>query len=363
MDTVHPWLKQRKIIHFDMDAFYAAVEIRHNPALAGKPLIVGGPPHSRAVVTTASYEARRFGIHSAMPCSRAARLCPEAIFLEPDFDKYRQASREIHEIFRRYTSRIEPISLDEAYLDVTHNPQGLYATVIARQIQETIHKELRLTGSAGVAPNKLVAKIASDINKPRGLTVVLPEQVLSFMKPMPLRKIHGIGPTTEKRLQELDLATCGDVWSRSLESLEEKLGSMGLWIYERSRGLDNRQVEVEHVRKSLGKEATFAQDILEKEQLLEALRPLCVEVSKALKKCDLRGRTITLKVKYADFTLCTRSQSLPYHSSNAGAIEDTARELLAMTAAGRRKIRLLGISVTNFAASPRQPAPDPQESE
>src|SRR3989338_5154126 len=197
---IHPSLLKRKIIHFDMDAFYAAVEIRDDPRLQGKPIVIGGSPNSRSVVCTASYPARRYGIRSAMSCARAAFLCPEAIFIKPNFEKYKAASVQIREIFSRYTDLIEPLSLDEAYLDVTNNKLGLYAVQIAKRIKSDIVKELNLTGSAGVAPNKLVAKIASDLNKPDGLTIVLPHQVTEFMRNLPLRKINGIGPATEKRL-------------------------------------------------------------------------------------------------------------------------------------------------------------------
>lgn len=350
MDTVevHPWLRQRKIIHFDMDAFYAAVEVRDQPALQGKPLVIGGSPQSRAVVCTASYEARRFGVRSAMPCSQAARLCPEAIFLSPDFGKYRAASREIHAIFARYTELIEPLSLDEAYLDVTHHPEGLYATAVARRIQTAIRDELQLSGSAGIAPNKLIAKIASDFHKPSGLTIVLPEQVQRFMQNLPLRKIHGIGPATEKRLHEIGLRVCSDVWTWSRERLEETLGQTGGWLYLRSRGLDDRPVETQRERKSLGREETFARDVLDRDHLLLELHRLAEDVATSLQKRGLKGRTVTLKVKYADFARSTRSHSLPFYTDQVEKIEGAARELLELTEAGRRKIRLLGVSIANF---------------
>jgi DNA polymerase-4 len=347
-EALHPWLTQRKIIHFDMDAFYAAVEVRHRPELQGKPLIIGGSPQSRGVVCTASYEARRFGVRSAMPCSQAARLCPEAIFLKPNFELYKVASLEIHSIFNRYTDRIEPLSLDEAYLDVTDHGAGLYATSIARRIQREIAEELRLTGSAGVAPNKLVAKIASDMHKPFGLTIVLPQQVTRFMGYLPLRRIHGIGPASEKRLQQLGLHRCSDVWSWTRERLEEELGQMGAWLWERSRGLDDRPVEVQRERKSLGREETFAEDILDKERLLRELHPICLEVAAALKKRQLRGRTLTLKVKYADFSRSSRSQSWIHPTDDAELIESAAQKLLEGTEAGRRRIRLLGVSLSNL---------------
>lgn len=361
--SLHPWLLARKIIHFDMDAFYAAVEVRDRPELKGKALVVGGSPQSRGVVCTASYEARKFGVRSAMPCSQAARLCPEAMFISPNFAKYKAASREIHEIFTRYTSIIEPLSLDEAYLDVTHNSQGLYATAIALRIQAAIRSELGLSGSAGVAPNKLIAKIASDFHKPEGITVVLPEQVERFMERLPLRRLHGIGPATDKRLKELGLETCSDVWRHSKEWLEAQLGSTGEWLYERSRGLDDRPVETHRERKSLGKEETFATDILDRSVLEHEIELIADEVGMALQRKGLRGRTITLKVKYADFTRCTRSQTLDRYTHDAALIRQCALRLLSSTEAGQRKIRLLGVSVANFESGASESSAPPSSSD
>jgi len=347
---VHPSLCKRKIIHFDMDAFYASIEIRDDPLLQGKPVVVGGPPNSRAVVCTASYEARKFGIRSAMPCSQAARLCPQAIFLRPNFEKYSAASRQIRAIFQRYTALIEPLSLDEAYLDVTNNAAGLYAVRIARLIQEEVYATLHLTGSAGVASNKLVAKIASDMHKPRGLTVVLPEQVQSFMGPLLLRMIHGIGPATERRLAAAGLHQCADVWPLSLEELAMRVGDgMAEWLYWRSRGIDERPVQSHRVRKSLGREETFATDVLDMTELKAELKAIACEVAGDLRDHRLKGRTITLKVRYADFTRITRSQSLAVAVDDEQTICDMTQTLLHATDAGRRKIRLLGISVSNFA--------------
>ncbi len=348
MAAVHPSLLERKIIHFDMDAFYASIEIRDDPRLMDKPLVIGGSPQSRAVVCTASYAARKFGVKSAMPCSQAARLCPDAIFMAPNFSKYYAVSQQIRAIFQEYTDRIEPLSLDEAYLDVTHNKHGLYATRLAKMIQEQIYDELRLTGSAGVAPNKLLAKIASDINKPRGLTVVLPEQALRFMENLPLRRIHGIGPASEKRLNQAGLYYCRDVWQRNPDELERTLGNMGRWIWERSQGLDDRPVEVERERKSLGKEDTFATDILDLDLLHYELRVLCKQVSEALQRRGLRGKTVTVKCKYADFHQVTRSRSLAAPTDEAALIENIACELLKQTEAGHRRVRLLGVSLANF---------------
>ncbi len=355
MDAVHPSLLERKIVHFDMDAFYASIEIRDDPSLKDRPLVIGGSPNSRGVVCTASYAARKFGIRSAMPCSQAARLCPTAVFLPPDFPKYQQASREIRAIFAQYTSLIEPLSLDEAYLDVTHNAQGLLATKLAKLMQEQIHEELKLTGSAGVAPNKLLAKIASDINKPKGLAVILPQQVRRFMEHLPLRRIHGIGPASDKRLQQLGLVLCRDVWQRQAGELEAQLGSMGRWIWERAHGLDDRPVEVERERKSLGKEDTFPADILDLDQLIGELRAIARSVAEALQKRSLKGKTITVKCKYADFNQVTRSQSLPLATDAVEILQTVACDLLRQTEAGRRRVRLLGVSVANFEVQAYEP--------
>ncbi len=345
----HPSLLVRKIIHFDMDAYYASIEVRDNPSLRGKPLVVGGSPDSRGVVCTASYEARKFGIRSAMACSTAYRLCPEAVFVRPNFEKYTENSKAIREIFSRYTSIIEPLSLDEAYLDVSDNNLGLRATQIAKRIQDDIIRELDLTGSAGVAPNKLVAKIASDVNKPKGITVVMPEQVLPFMGTLALRKIHGIGPATEKRLEQKGYRYCRDLWSLSERQLEFELGNLGTWLYLRSRGIDERPVRVSRERKSLGKEDTFSTDILDLELLDKELSSLVEKVSQAMKRKEILGKTVTLKVKYSDFTLATRSQTLANPVCEVRDILEVARELMKLTEAGRTKIRLLGVSLGNLS--------------
>lgn len=350
--TVHESLLKRKIIHFDMDAFYASVEIRDNPALKGKPLVIGGSPNSRSVVSTASYEARKFGIRSAMASSVAARLCPHAIFLRPNFEKYRLASMQIREIFKQYTDLVEPLSLDEAFLDVTQNSKGLYAVKIAKLIQEEILAKIGLTGSAGIAPNKLVAKIATDMKKPMGLTVVLPEQVREFMRRLPLRKIHGVGPATEKRLAELHLHICEDVWSQDPLILEEKLGSTGPWIFRRAQGLDDRPVEVSHVRKSLGQEETFATDLSDKAKMRVELEPMVQGVVESLQKRNLKGKTITLKIRLHDFVRITRSKSLDFFTNSPEPVRETIFKLLDDYDLGANKVRLLGVSMSNFDGQP-----------
>ncbi|MEY4064322.1 MAG: polymerase, partial [Pseudomonadota bacterium] len=282
LNTVHPSLLKRKIIHVDMDAFYAAVEIRDNPELNGKPVVIGGSPQSRAVVCTSSYEARKFGIRSAMSCAQAFRQCPQAIFLPPNFSKYSEVSRQIRAIFARYTHLIEPLSLDEAFLDVTDNVQGLYASQIGRAIQSAVAEELQLSCSVGVAPNKLVAKIASDFRKPAGITIVPPEKVAAFMRALAVRKIFGVGPATEKRLHQIGLKTCEDVLNIPLITLEHQLGSFAHWIHNAAQGIDERRVNTHRERKSLGREETFAEDIASLPPLLEELNTLAEKVSRDL---------------------------------------------------------------------------------
>lgn len=344
----HPSLLERKIIHVDMDAFYASVEIRDNPELAGRPVIVGGSPDSRGVVATASYEARKFGVRSAMACARAARLCPGAVFIRPDFEKYRAVSARIREIFSRYTEWIEPVALDEAYLDVTGNPEGLYAVQIARKIQAAVREELGLSCSAGVAPNKMLAKIASDLRKPGGISVVLPDRVEEFMRDLPLRKINGIGPATEERLGRHGLRKCGDVWERGVDELAGLFGErMALWLADRSRGIDQRRVQTSRERKSIGCEETFARDVVAMDALRQELAALSRQLAGRMEKRELSGRTLTLKVKYADFTQVTRAITgdRDFSGSDAGAIYGAAVELLAKTGAGQQPVRLLGLSV------------------
>jgi DNA polymerase-4 len=348
--AVHPSLLLRKIIHFDMDAYYASIEIRDNPSLKDKPVVIGGNADSRGVVCTASYEARKFGIRSAMASAHAAKLCPHAIFIRPNFEKYLAVTRQIQEIFKKYTPLVEPISLDEAYLDVTHNEQGLYATKIARLIQNEIFEKTQLTGSAGIAPNKMLAKIASDMNKPNGLTVILPEQVHAFMETLPLRKINGIGPVTEKSLAAKGFTLCRDLWPYSLAELEEKIGNhRSVWLYERARGVDDRQVEIDRIRKSLGSEDTFATDILDMGLLKNELEKICYDVMESLNRKQIKGKTVTLKVKYHDFTRITRAQTLEEAVESAeNLIQITKGMLESKTEAGKKRIRLLGVSVSNF---------------
>jgi len=339
----------RKIIHVDMDMFYAAVEIRDNPDLAGRPLVVGGSPRSRAVVTTASYEARKYGIRSAMSCAEALRRCPVCLFIPPDFEKYRRVSKEIREIFFRYTSLVEPVSLDEAYLDVTRNHSDEpSATRIARAIKKEILETTGLTASAGVASCRFVAKIASDYHKPDGLTVVPPERVLAFIQPLPVRKIPGIGRVTAARLASLGVATVRDLAGLPLEELLREFGKFGQFLHGIARGIDRREIVPHRERKSISVEDTFQEDTLDLEFLSEFLKRAADRVFEILRREGKEARTVTLKVKYEDFTQVTRRRTLDHAVRSPEEIHAVAMELLQRTEAGRRKVRLAGVGLSSF---------------
>ena len=275
----------QKIIHIDMDCFYAAVEILERPELKDKPVIIGGPPDSCSVVCTANYPARKFGVCSAMPSFQAYKLCPEGVFISPSFAKYKKVSEELHKILRRYSSTIEPISLDEAYLDVTNNPMNLYAAKIAKRIKLDVADELKLSCSLGVSCNKMLAKIASDWNKPSGVKVILPEEAAIFMRDLKLRKIPGIGPTSEEKLRRLGFQTCKDIQRQNRDEIVAKLGErFGAWLYARSFGEDNRSLETSRVRKSIGHEDTFSYDLIEKSEIEQALNSIIEQLVKQLKR-------------------------------------------------------------------------------
>ena len=346
--TIDPSLLARKIIHVDMDCFYAAVEIRDDPRLRGRPVVIGGSPNSRGVVSTCSYEARKFGIHSAMACSQAYRLCPSAIFVPPSFEKYQAVSSQIRAIFRSYTELVEPLSLDEAFLDVTASE--LYATEIATRIKAEIRSTTGLTGSAGVGPNKLIAKIASDLDKPDGLTVVKPHRAEAFIGPLPLRKIPGVGPVTERQLAGKGFKLCRDVWPYSTDELERLLGPrMASWLAARSRGLDDRPVQTSWDRKSLGRERTFGTDIIDRSELCTAISKMAESVVPSLARGGFRARTITLKIRYADFRRITRSKTVDAPTDSLELIRETALELLNKVEDHPRGVRLVGISLSNLA--------------
>jgi len=339
---------QRKIIHVDMDAFFASVEQRDQPEYQGKPLIVGGQPNSRGVVAACSYEARKFGIHSAMPCSRAYRLCPEAIFVRPRFDAYREVSSHIREIFWRYASEVEPLSLDEAYLDVSYTAEfNGSATLIAKAIKRDILAETRLTASAGVSYNKFLAKIASDMDKPNGLYVIRPEQGEAFVETLAIGKFHGIGPATEARMKKLGIETGLDLRHKTLEELTERFGKSGQYYFNIARGIDERPVRSSRVRKSLGKETTFAQDVRSVAEITAKLLDLAEIVLENLKKQQLEARTVTVKVKYADFQQVTRAHTLE-QAVTLNELQAVIPLLLSRTEAGITPVRLVGLSLSGF---------------
>jgi DNA polymerase IV len=341
-------VKQRKIIHIDMDAFFASVEQRDFPEYKGKPLIVGGQPNSRGVVAACSYEARKFGIHSAMPCSRAYRLCPQAIFVPPRFEAYRAVSEQIRTIFWQYASQVEPLSLDEAYLDVTYTADfDGSATRIAQAIKREILAQTQLTASAGVSYNKFLAKIASDMDKPNGLYVIKPEQGLAFVATLPIGKFHGIGPATEVKMLKLSIKTGGDLRKKSLAELVERFGKSGQYYYNIARAIDDRPIRSTRLRKSLGKETTFAEDVLSVELLIEKLNELTELILVKLAEQELQAKTITLKVKYANFQQVTRAQSVE-SVLDIATVKQWIPQLLKRTEAGKKAIRLVGLSLSGL---------------
>jgi DNA polymerase-4 len=342
--------KIRKIIHIDMDAFYASVEQRDRPELKGKPVIVGGDPNSRGVVAACSYEARKFGIHSAMPSSRAYKLCPHAVFLRPRFDVYRSVSNDIREIFQEYTDIVEPLSLDEAFLDVTKNKREITsATLIAQEILKKIYEKTgQLTASAGVSFNKFLAKVASDFNKPNGITVITPDDATDFIDKLPIRKFFGVGKVTEEKMHNLGIKTGADLKKMDKERLINIFGKAGNYFYNIAQGIDNRPVETEWIRKSIGKETTFSEDIDDKEQMIEILTQLAVKIENILKRDGREGMTVTLKVKYFDFQSITRRITVSEPIADADIIMKYVSSLLDNTEAGMKKVRLLGISISNF---------------
>ena len=340
---------QRKIIHIDMDAFYASVEQRDNPQLRGKPVVVGGTPDSRGVVATCSYEARSFGIHSAMSCARAYRLCPQVVFVRPRFDAYQEVSQQIRDIFLQYTDLVEPLSLDEAFLDVTNNKPNIQsATWIAQAICKEIQQKTGLTASAGVSYNKFLAKIASDVKKPDGLTVVTPEQAEKFIAQLPIRRFHGVGRVTEKKMQNLGILTGADLRNHSLQELNKYFGKAGEYYFNIARGIDLRSVVPNRVRKSIGKETTLSEDSADLGQMLTIIGDLAQKVAALLQAKQTSGLTLTLKVKYADFQIVTRSVSREQPIELAAEILLLSEKLLQKTAAGDRAVRLLGVTVSHL---------------
>ena len=339
----------RKIIHIDMDAFFAAVEVRDNPAYKGKPLIVGGDPNSRGVVATCSYEARKFGIHSAMASAVAYRLCPHAIFVHGRYEVYSQISKQIRKIFDDYSNLVEPVSIDEAYLDVTYNKLGMKsATLIAKDIKKTIFQETKLTASAGVSYNMFLAKIASDMDKPDGLVVITPDKAKEVLEGLPIGKFYGIGKVTEKKMQILGIHNGKDLKAQSLEELIRHFGKTGEYYYHIVRGIDKRQVTPERDIKSIGHENTFSTDIDDINEMKEYLTSCAEKIEERMKKHNVAGRTITLKIKYPDFYQATRSRTLQKPTMNKEIITQTVCNLLDETLVNKCSVRLLGISVSKL---------------
>ncbi len=342
-------MAQRKILHIDMDAFFASVEQRDVPALRGRPVIVGGDPAGRGVVAACSYEARAFGIHSAMSCAKAYRLCPRAEFVRPRKERYSEVSQQIMAIFRQYAELIEPLSLDEAFLDVTDNIRGIpSATWTAHAIRQDIYTQTGLTASAGVSCNKFLAKVASDLDKPNGLTIITPEQAIPFIRRLPVRKFFGVGRVTEQRMLAKGIRRGEDLVRYSRPELIELFGKSGNFFYEIVRGIDSRPVQPRRGRKSVGSEVTFKEDLQSRQQMLQVLEQQARRVEAALEKKKLRGRTLTLKVRYHDFVTVTRSRTSDCLFCTTSDIMAHIPRLLAMTEAGRKKVRLLGVTVTNF---------------
>lgn len=343
----------RKIIHVDMDAFYASVAALDNPELRGKPVAVGGGG-SRGVVSAASYEARKFGVRSAMSGVLARKLCPELIFVPSDFERYREISQQVRTIFYEYTDLVEPLSLDEAYLDVTENKVGMpSATVLATWIRQKIFEKTGLNASAGISINKFLAKVASDINKPNGQKTIPPEEVLSFLEELDIRKFYGIGKKTAEKMYLHGIFTGADLKKHSREALSEYFGKSGSYYYDIVRGIQLSEVKPNRIRKSLAAERTFRENITSEIFMLEKLDHIAEEVERRLAKNDIAGKTITLKIKYSDFTLQTRSKTLDYYVRSKEIILETAKSLLYQEKM-KDSVRLLGISLSNLNTSARE---------
>jgi DNA polymerase-4 len=340
-------ISYRKIIHIDMDAFYASVEQMDHPELKGKPIAVGGS-EVRGVVSAASYEARKFGVRSAMSGVQAKRNCPDLIFVRPRFDRYKEISKKIRAIFHEYTDLVEPLSLDEAYLDVTQNKKGNpSATLIAQEIRKRIFEQTGLTASAGISINKFVAKIASDYNKPNGQKTVNPDEVEVFLEQLDIKKFYGIGKVTTERMYHLGIFTGKDLKSKSAAFLEEHFSKSGLHYYNIVRGIHNSQVKPNRTAKSVAAEHTFNENLTSEIFMLERLEQIATELEKRLKRHNISGKTVTLKIKYSDFTTQTRSKTLPYFISDKGLLLETAKELLFQERL-KESVRLLGISLNNL---------------
>ncbi len=344
MSEINP---NRKIIHVDMDAFYASVEQMDNPDLRGKPVAVGGN-EIRGVVSAASYEARKFGVRSALSGALAKKYCPELIFVRPRFDRYKEISQKIRKIFHDYTDLVEPLSLDEAYLDVTHNKKGNpSASLIAQEIRLRILNEVGLSASAGISVNKFIAKVASDVNKPNGQKTVPPDEVISFLEDLPIRKFYGVGKVTTEKMYQLGIFTGLDLKSKPIEFLEKHFGKSGTFYFNVVRGIHNSEVKPNRITKSVAAEHTFDENLTSEIFMQDRLEAIAAELDRRLKKHKIAGKTVTLKIKYSDFTQQTRSKTLPYFISDKSLLFDTVKELLFQERM-KDSVRLLGISLSNL---------------
>lgn len=344
MDTIN---FNRKIIHVDMDAFYASVEQMDNPLLKGKPVAVGGN-EIRGVVSAASYEARKFGVRSALSGVLAKKYCPELVFVKPRFDRYKEISQKIRKIFHDYTDLVEPLSLDEAYLDVTQNKKGNpSATLIAQEIRKRIFEEVGITASAGISVNKFIAKVASDFNKPNGQKTVNPDEVILFLEALPIGKFYGVGKVTRDKMYQFGIFTGLDLKQKPLDFLEKHFGKSGVYYYYIVRGIHNSEVKPSRIAKSVATEHTFEENLTSEVFMEKKLESIAGELERRLKKYNIAGKTVTLKIKYSDFTLQTRSKTLPYFISDKALLLETAKELLYQEKM-KESVRLLGISVNNL---------------
>ncbi|EDM44433.1 putative DNA polymerase [unidentified eubacterium SCB49] len=345
--------RQRKIIHVDMDAFYASVAQLDDPSLVGKAIAVGGSGR-RGVISAASYEARKFGVRSAMAGSLAIKLCPHLIFVKTDFERYKEISDRVRKIFFEYTDLVEPLSLDEAYLDVTENKKGNpSASLIALEIRQKIKERTGLNASAGISINKFIAKVASDINKPNGQKTVPPEEVIPFLEVLDIKKFYGVGKVMKEKMYRHGIYTGLDLKGKSIEFLSENFGKSGAYYYNIVRGIHNSEVKPSRTRKSLAAERTFSENIASEIFMLEKLAPISEEVERRLKKSKVAGKTVTLKIKYSDFTLQTRSKTLPLYISDKNLIMETVTELLFQEGM-KNSVRLLGISMSNLNNEKKQ---------
>ena len=347
----------RKIIHLDMDAFYASVEQRDDPSLRGKPVAVGGA-RERGVVMAASYEARQFGVRSAMPSATARRLCAELVFVKPHFDVYKEVSRQIRAIFLDYTPLVEPLSLDEAYLDVTTNLKNMpLASEIAREIRARILEETGLTASAGISYNKFLAKLASDHRKPNGQFVIPPEKGPAFVESLPVGRFHGVGPATEAKMKRLGIHTGSDLKAQTLEFLQQYFGKAGDYYHAIARGHDDRRVVPDRPRKSVGSETTFIEDLGKPAEIEDGIRSVLEDVWSYCERTGVGGRTVTVKIKYADFQIVTRSRTLAEPVSSKDELERTSIELVRTILPLEKRVRLLGVSLSNMGVKTEQAPP------